>query len=444
MLKKIPAILAALTTTLHMATAQTTFTSLEEMWKYADVHNTAIRNAHYELDKTAAAKKQSYAAFLPQVNATAAFTNNLNLQTTLVPAIIVNPKAAAGEVVPVQFGQKYIYQAGITAQLDILNLQTWYNVRITEETEGLNKANLANISKGIYQQLGAQYYAYLLMKEAEKLAVRSSGITDSVYVSVQHKFDEGTINESNLDLAKINKARAEQTLVSAQFQVKTILNNIKNLLDLSLSDSLAINATLTKNDVEIGSVFAEDPSVQQAYYQSKIAISRFKASKANFAPTVSIAYSGTGQLNDNKFEPFQSGGPTWYPASFWSLRANWNIFTGGTRWLQAKQNKINEYESSMQYEAVVKQAAINDDNLRLTYSKTQLLLEKSERIMLLSFDNYKHMSERYEAGIATLDDRLNSFSDYINYQNQYLNSLSDALVQTYLMKIRLVANAKER
>ncbi len=437
MFKKIPAFLVTITASLQIASAQTTFNSLEELWKYADVHSTAIRNVHYELDKTAAAKKQSHAAFLPQINTSASFTNNLNLQTTLVPAIIVNPKAAAGEVVPVQFGQKYIYLAGITAQLDVLNLQTWYNVKIAEETDGLNKANLANVSKSIYQQLGSQYYAYLLIKEAEKLAARSSGITDSVYSSVQHKFDEGTINEANLDLAKINKARAEQTLVNAQFQVKTILNNIKNLLDLSLADSLTINATLTKNDVELGAVFVEDPSVKQAYYQSRLAMSRLKASKAGFAPTVSIAYSATGQQNDNKFEPFQSGGPTWYPASYWALRANWNIFTGGTRWLQAKQNKISQNESQMQYESVIKQAEINDDNLRLGYRKTQLLLEKAEQIMKLSFDNYQHMSERYEAGIATLDDRLNSFSDYINYQNQYLNSLSDALMQTYLMKIRM-------
>ncbi len=56
--------------------------------------------------------------------------------------------------------------------------------------------------------------------------------------------------------------------------------------------------------------------------------------------------------------------------------------------------------------------------------------------MKLSFDNYKHISYRYDAGMAAIDERLNAFKDYIDYQNQYLNSLSDMLVQLYQIKIR--------
>lgn len=56
--------------------------------------------------------------------------------------------------------------------------------------------------------------------------------------------------------------------------------------------------------------------------------------------------------------------------------------------------------------------------------------------MNLSYDNYKHISLRYQEGVASLDDRLKAFSDYISYQNQYLNSLSEMLVQLYQIKLR--------
>ena len=416
--------------------AQVTFSSVEDTWRYADTHNITVRNATYELDKTAAARKQAYMAFAPQVTASANFTNNINLQTTLIPAIIFDKNAAAGAVYPAQFGQKYIYQGGVTAQLDLLNLQTWYNVQIVAETEAMNKASLANVKKNIYQQLAAQYYSYLLMKEAARLAGESREITDSVYLSVEHKLEEGTVNESIADLAKINKERAEQTLITAQYQAITALNNIKALLNLSLADSIQVNATLGSiMEQHTEAALTEDPVVRQAYYQARVAMSRVRAANAAYIPVISASYSSTTQQNDNKLEPFQNG-PAWYPASFLSLRATWNIFTGGTRWLQSKQNKITYYESTMQYEAAQKQAAINDENLRLAYMKARAVLEKSGNIMKLSADNYTHITNRYEAGIATIDDRLNAFSDYINYQNQYLNSLSDALVQLYLLKIR--------
>ena len=89
-----------------------------------------------------------------------------------------------------------------------------------------------------------------------------------------------------------------------------------------------------------------------------------------------------------------------------------------------------------QYENTQKQSAINDENIRLNYQKATAVLSKAEDVMKLSFDNYKHISYRYEAGLSPIDDRLNAFKDYIDYQNQYLNSLSDMLVQLYQVKIR--------
>ena len=436
MLKKILSVLVVSLAIAGPGRAQTVFTSLEDVWKYADAHNTSIRNANYELDKVESGVKQSYMAFLPSVNVNSSFTDNTNLQTTLVPAIILGDKTP-GAVIPVQFGQKYIYQAGITAQMDILNLQTWYNMKIAGETKQMSAYALSNVKKTVYQGIASQYYGVLLMKEAARLAAKSRDITDSVYQSVQHKFDEGTANASQLDLAKMNRARAEQTLINAEFQARTAMNSLKGMLDMGVGDSVVISQSLDLNGrTDASASFVDDPGIGNAYHQMRVSLNRYKATNANFAPTLSLGYSALGQQNDNSFRPFDAAGPTWYPANFWQVKLSWPIFTGGVRWLQSKQNKNTYLEQKMNYEAVLKQSAISDDNLRLNYNKSQLLLEKSDEVMKLSFDNYYHISERYEAGIATLDDRLNAYSDYINYQNQYLNTLSDALVQTYLVKVR--------
>jgi outer membrane protein len=414
--------------------AQTSFSSLEDLWKYADSHNITIRNAGYELDKVLYAKKQSYMAFLPQVTANGSFTDNTSLQTTLIPAEIFG--GPSGTYRPVQFGQKYIYTAGFSAQMDIVNLQTWYNVSVARETEEMNRASISNTKKTTYQQIATQYYAYLLNKEAVRLATQSELIADSVLNSVANKFKEGTVNQANLDIAKLNKERAGLTLITAQYQMQTIKNSLKGMLDLSVTDSLAIDGTLQFDiTTNIPGTFTEDPAVRLANYQSQLSLNMYRASNANFFPTLTVQYSNTTQQNDNKFEPFQ-GGPSWYPARYWSLRASWTLFSGGTRWAQSQKNRINYYESKMQFENAQKQSEINDENLRLSFRKSSLLLAKAQNIMNLSYDNYRHISNRYYEGVAALDERLNAFTDYINFQNQYLNSLSDMLIQLYLIKIR--------
>jgi outer membrane protein len=418
------------------AHAQVVFNSLEDAWKYADMHNVSIRNANYELDKVLYAKKASYMAFLPQVSANGSFTDNTAIQTTLIPGEIVGQP---GRFVPVQFGQKYIYTAGLSAQIDVLNLQNWYNIAIAKETEQLNRASVANSKKITYQQIATQYYSYLLSREAARLAATSAAVADSALQSVTNKFKEGTVNEASLDLAHINKERAEQTMVSAQYQAQTSKNSLKALLDLSVTDSLSIESSLQANlNSEQPGAFQEDPAVKLAYFQSQVNLSTYHASNATILPTVSVLYSNTTQQYDNKFEPLQ-GGPAWFPARYWALRASWNIFSGGTRWVQSRKNLINYHESTMQFENMQKQSAINDENLKLSYQKAQDMLARSKRIMDLSYDNYVHISYRYDEGLSSLDDRLTAFTDYVTYQNQYLNNLSDMLAQLYLVKIRTIA-----
>lgn len=414
---------------------QTVFSSVEDVWKYADAHNVAIQNAGYEIDKARYGRQQSYLDFLPDVNATGGFTDNLSLQTTLIPAVIFG--GPDGVYRPVQFGQKYIYNAGITAQLDLVNLQTWHNARIAKETEELNRASMGNVKKNTYQQIATQYYACMLNKEALRLAKQSADVADSVFLTVNNKFTEGAVNLANMDVAKLNSERAQQTYITALFQLQASNNSLKALLGMSVKDSINISQQLQAGEKIAGNAaLKEDPSVRLAYHQERLNYDKYKASNAGIYPTLSVLYSNSTQQNDNTFRPFDAGGPQWYPASYWSLRASWSIFNGGTRWLQSHKNKLSYLQSKADAEQAERQSAINDENLRLSYNKATALLTKAESIMNLSYDNYRHMSLRYDEGLASLDDRLRAFSDYISYQNQYLNSLSEMLVQLYQIKIR--------
>jgi len=415
--------------------AQTTFSSLEEVWQYADKHNITITNAQLEAKKATYARQQSYMDLLPDLNTSGTFTNNTSLQTTLVPAIIFG--GPEGVYSPVQFGQKYIYNVGFTAQLDIVNLQSWHNIRIAKQTEELNKASVANTKKNTYQQIASQYYAYLLNEQALTLAKRSAEVADSIYISVNNKFAEGTVSQPNKDIAMLNSERAKQTVITAYYQLQTSQNQLKSLLGMSLADSLEIIQTLgNKPQNALTTGFSEDPAVKLAFHQSILNLNKYKASNAGIYPTLSMAYSNNTQQNDNELRPLQNGGPPWYPARFWSLRASWNIFNGGTRWLQSHKNKLTYEQSIAEYEQTKRQSAINDENLKLAYNKAKLLLEKAESIMNLSYDNYIHTSLRHDEGLASLEDKLRAFSEYISYQNQYLNSLSEMLVQLYNLKIR--------
>ena len=417
------------------AKAQVAFSSVEDVWRYADEHNISLRLAKYDARKAELGRAQSYGALLPQVSAAGSYTDNLSLQTTLLPGVIVGKPL--GTYVPVQFGQQFIYAGSVTAQMDVLNLQSWFNVQTARINAEMSKDSLAYTKKNIYQQIATQYYGMLLMSEAERLAQRSAVTADSVFQSVSNKYSTGTVNKASVDVAQINKEKAEQTLITARYQIRTAKNNLKILLDLSLSDSLVINDNLKPGmSADIAGTFTEDPAIKLAYNAMRISMAQYKAYNMLFVPTLSVAYNTAQQLNQNKFEPLDHPNDQWFAARYWSLKLSWNIFSGGSRYYQSRRNKIGVEERKLQYESAMNQSVINDENLRLNYQKSAALLEKARNIMELSFDNYGHISNKYDEGLSSLDDRLYAFTDYINYQNQYLNSLSDMLVQLYLVKLR--------
>jgi outer membrane protein TolC len=439
MLRKIPAILAILILWWNNGDAQVILRSVEDAWHYADEHNVTIRIADYELLKARKARTQSKLAFLPTVSANASATDNLNLPVTIIPVGALRAALGTGGpadvVAPIKFGLQYINVAGATGQLDVVNPQTWYNVRTAKETEALNRASVADAKKQAYQAIANEYYGFLLNREAERLAGLSLAVSDSVSQSVSAKYTEGLLNQANVDVAQLNTERARQTYILSHYQARTSLNTLKGLLNLSVDDSLYIEGTLRENVQPVShKEFEEDPAIAVANYQAKVNYSQYKSVRATVIPTVSVFYNNTITQSSNVFQPFSSVNS--FPASYFALRANWNIFTAGSRWLQVQRSKISYLESLAQFDNVQKQSAINDANLWLSYEKTSAVFDNAEKIMNLSYDNYKHISDRYAEGLSSIEERLDAFTDYITYQNRFIIAASDMLVQLYLIKIR--------
>jgi len=413
--------------------AQLRFASLQELWAYADAHNIQLQAA--EAGKTTAGinVKQSYGAILPTVTANGSFTDNMTIQPTLVPANLFNPSAPAGTYTEATFGRRYIYNGNVVAQVDILNTQDWFAIKAAKLNNEIALLNIAKSKTDLYGQLASAYYSYVLLTEAERLSRDNLQTTTTAYNLATNKFTEGLISEITLNTAKINNEKAGKSLELAMQNKLLQLNNLKILLNTR--DSILITERVEKdNALALGDVFAPDPNVQLSAMQMQAAKNEWQSSKAAFAPTMSAIYQYNTQIAGDQFLKFSNTNNL--PQQYWGLRLSVPVFSGGAKKYQVQKAKVDYSLKQKEYNNAKLQSGINDENLLIAYNSALSVYNKSKDILQLYQGNDTHAERRLSEGVISLDERLKTYSDLIVNQNEYLQSMSDYMIQQYRLQIR--------
>ncbi len=92
--------------------------SLREAQDYALSHNKMVLNARSDVEASKAALWETISSALPQVNASASFTDNLKLMTTLLPGEFFGQP---GTKIPVTFGSQFNSSASVDASILLFN-----------------------------------------------------------------------------------------------------------------------------------------------------------------------------------------------------------------------------------------------------------------------------------------------------------------------------------
>ncbi|NIG56402.1 TolC family protein [Chitinophaga sp. Cy-1792] len=418
----------------RFAGAQVRFNSLEEIWRYADKNNIQLLTAAGNQSMASDNVKQAYGALLPTVTATGGFTDNVKIQSTLIPANLFNSAAPPGTFTQVAFGTKYIYNGAIAAQLNILNTQDWFHIKAARLNEELAAQNMAKTKADLYTQLANAYYSYLLLREAAHLSQENLRTTSAIYELSDNKYKDGQISEVTLNTAKINREKAVKNQDIALQQQAVQLNNLK--LMLNIKDSLALATVLSATELQAAgkNVFEEDPAIRIAYTQLQLSKNTLRNSRAALTPVLSAFYQYSTQIAANQFVKFENSSNT--PAQYWGLRLSVPVFSGNTKRYEIAKNKTDYSNKQLLYDNARLQSQISDENLLISYHSAQQAFLRARDILDLYRKNDEHATLQLQEGIISLDDRLKVFADLITNQNDYLQSMSDYFIQEYNMQVR--------
>lgn len=414
--------------------AQIQFNSLQEVLNYADTHSFTIQASVAQQAIDQSGKRQAQSSLYPTLNAVTGFTDNITLQPTLVPAKLFNPNAPDNEYSEMTFGKKYIYNAGLVAQWDILNFQKIFATQTANLKTDAGKINTQKVKYNTYNQLASVYYSILLTQKSLSIFNENVKVTDSLHKNAQEKYQNGILSEEDMNRVLIQHIQNEKNLEYAQANLQQLYYQFQMLLNTN--ETLQISGKIDEPLVLNTQISATHPDVLWQQSQVKISESIVKQNKSLHVPSLSMQYQYNYNWATNEMTNFS--GVNKLPSQYLGVKLSVPLFNGFLTEEKIKESKTQLKIQQMQLESLTLNQQKEDQTLELQFKQTGNTLAKNKEILELQQKNDAHTENKYESGIIGLDERMTKYNDLLMAQYNYLQSLTDFSLAQYKIYIRQI------
>lgn len=410
------------------------FQSFQDVLKYADEHAIQIQSSVIGEQIASTKKKEAKSYLYPSVNASAGYNNNLTLQPTLIPAEVFNPSAPAGSYQELTFGQQHIASTGIQAQWNILNFQRMFASQTAKIAAEQSELNTQKSKFNTYNLLASTYYSILLTQEAIVIYEENLKVSEEIYNSVNEKFQKGIISEEALNLTEIKQLQNLKNLQQAKRNRSRFYTQLQSQLNtnqqITISDTPQ-NFSLTSTNIEI-----IHPEITWQEMEVDKKISLLKEKKALLYPNISLNYQYNYVWASDNFMDFSNVNEL--PQQYIGAKLSIPVFNGLSSRLKIKKSKLELEQQEILLKNTKLVSRKEDELLLLAVNQYEEELAENTKIMELRQKNDVHAENKYNSGITSLNERLDSYEDLLNAQNAYLQSLASYTLAKYKLYIRQI------
>ncbi len=295
-----------------------------------------------------------------------------------------------------------------------------YNLSLTREeyrkTKQEIKFNLVNL-----------FYNILLAEELIKVREESIARIEDHLSTVQERYDKGYASEFDVLRVKVQLANAKPPLVQAKNLYSLTLDNLKNLLGISLKDSVGLEGTLEFQPIEVDQSRAEEfafknrSELKSIFHQGRIAQEALNIAKATNKPNL------LGIANYEYKKPFYFN-DEWETDWNFTFLVTVPIFDGFLT-----RSKVRQARSDLkQIDIAEKQI---QDFIKLEISQAISDLNLAKENILSQEENVKQANEslriakvQYGKGMLTNLELMDTEFALTVAETNYLQALSDYLI----------------
>ncbi|MCX6329258.1 MAG: TolC family protein [Bacteroidia bacterium] len=408
--------------------------SLKEAQDYALNNNKIVKSAKLTVEGSQADVWTTISSGLPQVSASAGFTDNLKLGVFVM--------TMNGNTMVIQMGRPYNIPVTIQAAMPLFNAPYYVGVETVKLAQKLSESSLQNTEIDTRQSVASAYYLILVSEESLRILNENLANLRETLKSTRAMYNTGMAEASDVDQVASNVTMVENSFSNLQSTIEVNYNLLRFQLGVKPDTKITLTETLDDlvREINVDELLSQEfnavANIQfdLADKQEQMSVLNLKTQKAKVLPSLSGVYSYATSGMGQKLSSM-----AWYQSSFVGAQLSVPIFASGQRYSSIKKAKIDLEKARYTKELVSDQLNMQEKQLRFNLQNANLQYRSQKGNVEVSKRVYASMENKYRQGMASSLDLTQANQLYLQAQNNYISSLMN-LLQTKLALDKLLNN----
>ena len=408
-----------------------------------------IKNAEIDYKIQEALNKETFGRALPQVTGNVGVQRYLQLPGILFPDAtstavysILKEEGVSGNNGPItnipvpvmqqiSFQQPWNLALGAGVQQLLFQPDVFVGLQARKTALNLSTALIEQTKQSVKDSAYRRYYAILVAEKQLFFINESIQRLEKLYRDDSIMYVNGFAERLDLDRVQVQLNNLKSTKNFVENGVTLSYAALKFSLGLPQQDVVVLKEELTPATIKEGILAtdfkyedrAEIRTLQVTKELQQLDVRRYQMV---VFPTVALAGNYSVNVQGQKF--FTDKNTTWINSSFIGLNVSVPIFDGFQRKykVQQAQLRVNKVDNSI---TNVKQAIDFQQTVSRESLKSALFnLDTQERNLELALKVYNTTKLKFEQGLGSSFEVLQSDADYQQAQNNYFNALYNATV----------------
>lgn len=412
--------------------------SLDDAKNFARENNYDIINAMKDIEIARQQVKETTAIGLPQVSASIAYNDFINIPTQLIPGEFFGEPA--GTFIPVKFGTRYNMSLSGTINQLIFSGEYIVGLQAARAFVDLSKIQYDKMIIELQHNISESYYLVLI-------AARNIEILESNLESLQEikeanvlLFENGFIEDIDVDQISLLISDLEANLLNMNNNYQVSKNLLKFQMGLKLGTQIELTDDL---DLLMGRVdhelltgrafdYRRNIDYQVLQNQQELAFLDLRRSQSLYLPRLYafVNYSENAQRNAWNF--LQSD-RDWFKTTVFGVQMDIPIFESGSRSAKVKQKRIQLEQLEVIDEQLRTGLDIQYSTLRNDFINSWKVHQNKKQGLELSQKIYDRTRTKVLEGVASSVELQQIYTQYLSSESDYVMSM----LQLFRSKLEL-------